>query len=96
MPRSITEKILECRTPQGRVMRMERWYYESIRAALLEIVPEPGVLAEVFELHERVREQLDVVTRESIESLCWHVAWVSLDLQAEGLLARDAAFITRR
>lgn len=74
---------------------MERWYYEGIRAALLEILPEPGVHAEVFELHKRVFEHLDVITRESIDNLSWQVAWVLLDMRHEGLLARDAAFVAR-
>ena len=95
MPRSITAKIVECRCPSGLSMRMERWYYESIRNALLEILPESGVHAEVFELHKRVHQQLDVFTRENIESLSWHVAWVRLDLESEGILARDAAYVTR-
>lgn len=95
MPKAITEKIVECRTPRGRTLRMERWYYEAIRAALLEILPEPGVCAELFELHKRVAASLDDFTRESIEALSWQVAWVSLDLQQEGLLQRDAALVTR-
>ncbi|MCZ7604551.1 MAG: hypothetical protein M5U25_00470 [Planctomycetota bacterium] len=95
MPKAITEKIVECRTPGGRTLHMERWYYEAIRAALLEILPEPGVCAELFELHKRVAASLDDFTRESIESLSWQVAWVSLDLQQEGLLQRDAALVTR-
>lgn len=95
MPKAITEKIVECHTPGGRTLRMERWYYEAIRAALLEILPEPGVCAELFELHKRVAASLDDFTRESIESLSWQVAWVSLDLQQEGLLQRDAALVTR-
>lgn len=95
MPKAITEKIVECRTPRGRTLRMERWYYEAIRSALLDILPEPGVCAELFELHRRVASALDDFTRENIDSLCWQVAWVSLDLQQEGLLERDAALVTR-
>lgn len=95
MPKSITAKIVECRTPGGLSTRMERWYYDNVRNALLEIMPDPGVHAEVFELHRRVYEALDVVTRDSIDSLSWLVAWVSLDLQQEGVLSRDAGFITR-
>ncbi|MBZ0134852.1 MAG: hypothetical protein K8I27_00600 [Planctomycetes bacterium] len=95
MPKSITAKIVECRTPRGRTLRMERWYYDNVRNALLEILPEPGVHAEVFELQKRVYQALDVVTRDSLDSLSWLVAWVSLDLQQEGVLSRDAGFITR-
>jgi hypothetical protein len=95
MPKSITEKIVECRTPKGRTLRVERWYYDAVRDALLEILPEPGVCVEMFELQKRVAETLDVVTRENIESLCWLVAWVRLDLANEGILTRDAALVTR-
>ncbi|MCB9893632.1 MAG: hypothetical protein H6839_04210 [Planctomycetes bacterium] len=95
MPKAVTEKIVECRSPRGRTTRMERWYYEAIRKALLEILPESGVCAELYELHLRVRDHLDVVTRDSIESLAWHVAWVRLDLDAEGVMARDAALVIR-
>lgn len=95
MPKSVTEKIVECRSPKGRSVRMERWYYEAIRTALLQILPEPGVCAELFDLHNRVAEHLDVVTRKNIESLVWHVAWVRLDLDHEGVLSRDAALVVR-
>lgn len=95
MPKSITERIVECRTPEGRTLKVERWYYDAIRNALLSILPEPGVSAEMFELHKRVAEHMDVVTRENMESLSWLVAWVRLDLEAEGVLVRDAAMVTR-
>jgi hypothetical protein len=95
MPKSITERIVECRTPRGRTTRIERWYYDAVRNALLEILPTPGVSAEMFELHKRVAEQMDVVTRENVESLSWLVAWVRLDLEQEGILTRDAALVTR-
>lgn len=95
MPKSITSKIVECRTPGGLTSRMERWYYDNIRNALLEIMPEPGVHAEMFELHKRVFQALDVFTRENLESLSWQVAWVLLDLQHEGVLKRDAGYVTR-
>ena len=95
MPKAITNKIVECRTRSGLTARMERWYYENIRIALLEILPEAGVSAELFELNKRVYAALDPHTRDTIESLSWHVAWVRLDLEAEGILARDAAYCTR-
>lgn len=95
MPKSITEKIVECRTPEGRTFRVERWYYDAVRSALLEILPEPGVSIEMFELQKRVAEHMDVITRENVESLSWLVAWVRLDLEQEGLLTRDAAAVTR-
>jgi hypothetical protein len=95
MPKAITNKIVECRTPSGRTARMERWYYEGIRKALLEILPEPGVNAELYELNKRVGAALDPMTRESVESLSWLIAWVRLDMETEGLLKRDAAFVTR-
>ncbi|MCA8947840.1 MAG: hypothetical protein KDB29_16515 [Planctomycetes bacterium] len=95
MPKAITSKIVECHSPSGLTTRMERWYYESIRIALLDILPEPGVCAELFELNKRVYAALDPHTRDTIESLTWHVAWVRLDLQSEGILERDAAFVTR-
>lgn len=95
MPKAITNKIVECRTSSGLTTHMERWYYENIRAALLEILPEPGVCAEMFELNRRVYAALDPHTRDTIQSLSWHVAWVRLDMQAEGILSRDAAFVER-
>ena len=95
MPKAITNKIVECRTPSGLTARMERWYYENIRTALLEILPAPGVNAELYELNKRVYQALDPHTRDTIESLSWHVAWVRLDLETEGLLKRDAAYVER-
>jgi hypothetical protein len=95
MPKAITSKVVECRAPGGLTRRMERWYYDNIRNALLEILPEPGVHAEMFELHKRVFDHLDVVTRENIDNLSWQVAWVLLDMRHEGVLARDAACVTR-
>lgn len=95
MPKAITNRILECRTPGGLKIQMERWYYEGIRRALLEILPEPGVNAELYELHKRVADALDPVTRESVESLTWLVAWVRLDMEAEGLLKKEAGFVER-
>jgi hypothetical protein len=95
MPKSITERIVECRTPEGRTFRVERWYYDAVRNALLEVLPERGATVEMFELNKRVAERMDVVTRENVESLSWLVAWVRLDLEQEGLLMRDAAVVTR-
>jgi hypothetical protein len=95
MPKSITERIVECRTPEGRTFRVERWYYDAVRNALLEVLPVRGATVEMFELNKRVAERMDVVTRENVESLSWLVAWVRLDLEQEGLLMRDAAVVTR-
>jgi hypothetical protein len=95
MPKSITERIVECRTPEGRTFRVERSCYDAVRNALLEILPERGAYIEMFELNKRVAEQLDVTTLRNVESLSWLVAWVRLDLENEGLLLRDPAVVTR-
>ncbi|MCA8914853.1 MAG: hypothetical protein KDB90_05535 [Planctomycetes bacterium] len=95
MPKSVTEKIVECRTPGGLTLRMERWYYEAIRSALLRILPAPDIHAEVYQLHLLVNEQLDAATRGSINSLVWLVAWVRLDLEVEGVVTRDAVWVKR-
>ncbi|MCC6466522.1 MAG: hypothetical protein IT463_14370 [Planctomycetes bacterium] len=94
MPKAITEVIIECRTPGGLSLRMERWVYDELRAALLAVL-QPGGERTLKQLHDDVEARISGSTRAGLESMSWALAWVRLDLESEGVLSRRGDTVRR-
>ncbi|WP_404400605.1 DUF6958 family protein [Pelagibacterium halotolerans] len=85
----MTNDKIECQTPTPgkKPVRIPRWKYETVRAAILQVLREtPGL--EFRELSAAVREKIGDETLTRLGSLSWHVTTVKLDLETRGEVQR--------
>ena len=74
--------------PAKQAPSIPRWKYDSVKAALLSVVPASGDGVAFATLPDAVRQSLDATTLERLGSVNWHVTVVKLDLEARGELER--------
>ncbi|MEZ6196417.1 MAG: hypothetical protein R3F20_11930 [Planctomycetota bacterium] len=83
---------ITCRTPTpGKTpVRIPRWKYDALRAAILAATPRRGEGVLFGELSEAVADRLDDDVLSRLGSIPWHVTTVKLDLECRGELHRVA------
>ena len=74
--------------PEKAGVRILRWKYDSVKKAILEVVPrkEPGIPFK--ELPGKVRSALSPDHLAGLGSVSWYTTTVKLDLEARGEIAR--------
>lgn len=83
------EKVVcETPTPGKQPTRIDRWKYETVRDAILEITEErpEGVLFK--ELPQLVQKRMTPEDRAKLGSIMWYVTTVKLDLEVRGEIER--------
>lgn len=75
----------------GRTSRVNAREYEAMRAILLRVLPADGPGMTQAEMNTAARPHLPQDLRPGGEKSMWWVKTVQLDLEAKGLLARDAS-----
>ena len=87
----IENKIL-CKTPtpNKKPVKIDRWKYDTIKSAILNVVPEveqgEGILFK--ELTQKVETLLTPSEIEKLGSVNWHTTCVRLDMEIKGELTR--------
>jgi hypothetical protein len=80
-----------CRTPtpERKPTRIERWKFDAVRRAILEVLPRraPGV-AYMSELPGLVERALTPEERTALGSAGWYTTTVKLELEVRGEIAR--------
>jgi hypothetical protein len=69
-------------------VRIERWKYDAVKKAILQVLPkgEPGLPFK--ELAGQVRDALSPEELAELGSVSWYTTTVKLDLEARGEVAR--------
>ncbi len=84
-----TEKVL-CRTPTTgkKPTRIDAWKFDTVRQAILAVVPqaEPGIL--FTDLTKKVAAKLSKADQAKVGSLMWYVTTVKLEMEVRGELRR--------
>jgi len=85
------EKIL-CKTPtpNKKPVKIDKWKYDAVRNAILQIVPKMGEGEGVVfkELSGEVAKRLTEDERENLGSVNWFTTCVKLDMELKGELKR--------
>ncbi|MCR9219628.1 MAG: hypothetical protein NXI21_05320 [Alphaproteobacteria bacterium] len=86
--RDTQDKAL-CRTPTPgkQPVRIPRWKYDRVRAAVLDAILAGGSLA-FRDLRDAIAGRIPPAEAAHIGSLSWHATTVKLDLEARGLVRR--------
>ncbi len=74
--------------PEKAGVRIERWKYEAVKAAILQVVPENEPGLPFKSLPGEVRSVLSPEDLANLGSVSWYTTTVKLDLEARGLVAR--------
>jgi hypothetical protein len=85
------DEHIVCRTPTpGRkATRIERWKFEAVRRAILEVLPpEPPGIGFMYELPGLVEAALSPEERADLGSVGWYTTTVKLELEVRGEIAR--------
>jgi hypothetical protein len=80
-----------CRTPtpNRKPIRIERWKFDAVRRAILEVLPaQPPGVAFVNELPGLVEQALTEEERASLGSVGWYTTTVKLELEVRGEISR--------
>jgi hypothetical protein len=80
--------VCETPTPGKQSTRIDRWKYDLLRAAILEILPRDGDGVPCGELAERIRMKIPTSELEKLGSLGWYTTTVKLDLEVKGEIER--------
>lgn len=85
----MSEKVVcETPTPGKKPTRIDRWKYDLIREAILDIVPAGGDGFLFKELPQAVRERLIPDDLDRLGSVTWYTTSVKLDMEVKGELKR--------
>lgn len=90
MPRSAKSDRVECRTPtpSKQPTRIDRWKFETVRRAILEIVPADGDGVLFSELPGLVEAALAPDELADLGSIMWYVTTVKLEMEVRGEIRR--------
>jgi hypothetical protein len=91
------EKTL-CRNPvaEKAPTRIDRWKFELVRSALLELVPRDAAGVAFRDLAGRIRSRLSAEELARLGSVGWYVTTVKLELEVRGELERIAGINPQR
>jgi len=89
----MADKKILCKTPtpNKKPVKIDRWKYDAIRTAILNIVPkeDEGKEGTPFkELAKCVEEQLTAEEKENLGSVNWYTTCVKLDMELKSELKR--------
>lgn len=77
--------------PGKKGTRIERWNYELLHAALLEVIPLSEEGMPFKELTARLEDVLSEENLQRVGSLMWYLVTVKLDMEARGEIERVPA-----
>lgn len=97
MAKKGTDRI-ECRTPTPgkKPTRIDRWKFDALRRAILEVVPATGGGTLFTELPELIEAALAPDERANLGSLLWYLTTVKLELEVRGELRRVPNAVPQR
>jgi len=88
--------VCETPTPGKQSTRIDRWKYDAVRRAILEVVPAAGEGLAFRELPRKVAERLSEDERSRLGSVPWYTTTVKLDLEVKGELRRVPGVVPQR
>lgn len=80
--------LCETPTPGKKPTRIDRWKYDLLRTAILEVLPRDGDGVPFRELAELVRKVIPTSELAQLGSLGWFTTTVKLDLEVKGEIER--------
>ncbi len=75
-------------TPGKKPVRIDRWKYDLVREAILDVLPADDTGVIFMELPALVEAQLSAVDLQRLGSVGWYTATVKLDLEVKGEIMR--------
>ena len=86
---STEDKVLcETPTPGKQPTRIDRWKYDLVRSAILQVVPADDKGVEFDRLAELVEHQIPAEDLKRFGTVSWYTTTVKLDLEARGEIER--------
>lgn len=83
------DKVLcETPTPGKQPTRIDRWKYDLVRSAILDVVPTDDKGLEFNRLPELVERQLGSDDLRRLGSVSWYTTTVKLDMEVKGEIER--------
>ncbi|MBF0239828.1 MAG: hypothetical protein HQM12_19175 [SAR324 cluster bacterium] len=84
-----TEQKVLCKSPSAtKGTRIEKWKYEAVKKAILQVVPKGGEGILFKDLATLVETGLPERIKASLGSVSWYTTTVKLDLEARGEIKR--------
>ncbi len=90
------KRICRSPTPGKGPTRIDRWKYEVLKRAILEVVPEDGEGILFKDLPSRVARAVREDDRARLGSIGWYTTTVKLDLEVKGVIKRVAGVRPQR
>jgi hypothetical protein len=87
----VSEEKVVCRTPTPgkKPVRIDRWKFDAVRRAILEVLPTEGEgVPFMSDLPDLVASALTPEERENLGSVGWYTATVKLELEVRGEIRR--------
>ena len=88
MPRPDDKVTCSTPTPGKGTIRIARWKYDTVRAAILECLPASGEGLQFKALPECVAGKLPAEVKKKLGSISWYATVVKLDLECKGEIRR--------
>ncbi len=85
----VNSKVL-CRTPTPgkKPIRIDKWKYDAVRAALLKTIPNSAKGIGFWDLPKLVEKRLSATALKELGSVMWYTTVVKLDMECRGELER--------
>lgn len=79
-----------CRTPTRgkKPVRIDKWKYDAVRAALLKSIPKSAKGIGFWDLPKIVEKRLSAAVLKELGSVMWYTTVVKLDMECRGELER--------
>ena len=89
---------IECRTPtpEKKSCRIDAWKFNTVRDAILAVVPATADGIRFRDLPDRVTSQLPEDARERLGSVGWYTTTVKLEMEVRGELTRLDGVVPQR
>lgn len=83
-------------TPGKRTWRVSKWKYDTVRTAILKVVPKNNTGVEFKALPTLVSKQLSPADRKKLGSVEWYTTSVKLDMEVKKEIARIEGVVPQR
>lgn len=88
MGKDASKAVCKTPTPGKQTTRIDRWKYDTVRAAILQVLPKNKQGVEFRELPKLVKGALSAADRKRLGSVPWYTTTVKLDLEVRGEIER--------
>jgi hypothetical protein len=88
MAKDTPKVVCKTPTPGKQATRIDRWKYDAVRAAILQVLPKSKQGVEFRQLPKLVKNALSAANRTKLGSIPWYTTTVKLDLEVRGEIER--------